>query len=136
MEGLARLLAHQRKAGQLKAAIVTAHRLLALDRLHEPVHRTLMRLHAQLGQRGAALRQYQDCVNVLQRELGVEPEAETRQLYQEILRQRTVEWCGTGGSERRTIRRPRRGAEGSGNPAGRDAADRPRRRDDSSSAMR
>ncbi len=48
-----------------------------------------MRLHAQLGQRGAALRQYQDCVNVLQRELGVEPEAETRQFYQEILQQRT-----------------------------------------------
>ena len=90
VEGLARLLAHQRKAGQPKAAIVTAHRLLSLDRLHEPVHRTLMRLHAQLGQRGAALRQYQECVNVLQRELGAEPEAETRQLYQEILRQRTV----------------------------------------------
>ena len=89
VEGLAKLLAHQRKAGQLKAAIATAHRLLALDRLDEPVHRTLMRLHAQLGQRGAALRQYQDCVNVLQRELGVEPEAGTRQLYQEILRQRT-----------------------------------------------
>jgi DNA-binding SARP family transcriptional activator/pimeloyl-ACP methyl ester carboxylesterase len=79
VEGLAKLLAHQRKAGQLKAAIATAQRLLA----------TLMRLHAQLGQRGAALRQYQDCVNVLQRELGVEPEPETRQLYQEILRQRT-----------------------------------------------
>ena len=38
--------------------------LLALDPLQEPVHRTLMRLHAQLGQRGAALRQYQQCVNV------------------------------------------------------------------------
>ena len=90
VEGLAKVLAHQRKGGQLKAAIGTAHRLLMLDRLQEPVHRTLMRLHAQLGQRGAALRQYQECVNVLQRELGVEPEAETRQLYREILQQRTA----------------------------------------------
>jgi hypothetical protein len=90
VEGLARQLAHQRKADQLKAAVRTAHQLLALDRLQEPVHRTLMCLHAQLGQRGAALRQYQECMNVLQRELGVEPETETRQLYQEILQQRTA----------------------------------------------
>jgi predicted ATPase len=47
-----------------------------------------MRLYAQAGRRGAALRQYQQCVEVLQRELGVEPEAETRQLYQEILQRR------------------------------------------------
>src|SRR5262249_58629303 len=67
-------------------ALQTALRLLALDPLQEPVHRTLMRLYAELGRRGAALRQYQLCVSVLQRELRVEPEAATRQLYQEILR--------------------------------------------------
>ena len=89
-DGLARLLAHQRKAEQLEAAIRTASQLLALDPLQEPVHRTLMRLHAQLGQRGAALRQYQHCVSALRSELGVEPEAETRQLYQEILQQRAA----------------------------------------------
>ena len=87
-DGLARLLAHQRKAEHLEAAVRTAGQLLALDPLQEPVHRTLMRLHAQLGQRAAALRQYQHCVSVLRSELGVEPEAETRQLYQEILQQR------------------------------------------------
>jgi DNA-binding SARP family transcriptional activator/pimeloyl-ACP methyl ester carboxylesterase len=89
-DGLARLLAHQRKADQLEAAVRTAGQLLALDPLQEPVHRTLMRLQAQLGQRGAALRQYQHCVSVLRSELGVEPEAETRYLYQEILQQRTT----------------------------------------------
>jgi DNA-binding SARP family transcriptional activator/pimeloyl-ACP methyl ester carboxylesterase len=89
-DGLARLLAHQRKAEHFEAAIRTAGRLVALDPLQEPVHRTLMRLHAQLGQRGAALRQYQHCVSALRSELGLEPEAETRQLYQEILQQRTV----------------------------------------------
>ncbi|HSF03272.1 MAG TPA: alpha/beta fold hydrolase [Solirubrobacterales bacterium] len=90
VEALARLLAHQREAGQLRAAIGTAHQLLGLDSLQEPVHRTLMRLYAQLEQRGSALRQYQECVNVLRRELGVEPEAETRQLYRDILQQRTA----------------------------------------------
>lgn len=88
LEALAKLLSHQSKAGALEAAIRTALQLLGLDPLQEVVHRTLMRLYAQLGRRGAALRQYQHCVNVLQRELGVEPEAETRQLYQQILRQR------------------------------------------------
>jgi DNA-binding SARP family transcriptional activator/pimeloyl-ACP methyl ester carboxylesterase len=88
LEGLARLLAQQCQGGHLQLAIGTAHRLLSLDPLQEPVHRTLMALYAQLGQRGAALRQYQECVNVVQRELGVEPEVETRQLYREILQRR------------------------------------------------
>jgi DNA-binding SARP family transcriptional activator/pimeloyl-ACP methyl ester carboxylesterase len=90
LEALARGLSHQRHRGDLAAAVRTARQLLAIDRLQEPVHRTLMRLHAQLGQRAAALRQYQQCVTMLQRELGVEPELETKQLYQDILRQRTT----------------------------------------------
>jgi hypothetical protein len=59
--------------------------LLSLDPLQEAVQRTLMRLYVRQGRRGLALRQYQVCVDVLQHELGVEPEASTRQLYQEIL---------------------------------------------------
>jgi adenylate cyclase len=90
LAALAKLLRHQRDTGATEAALQTALRLLALDPLQELVHRALMRLYHQLGRRAAALRQYQVCVGVLQRELGVEPEAATRQLYQEILRQRRV----------------------------------------------
>src|SRR5882672_3150645 len=88
LEALAKLLAHQRKAGATEAAVGTALKLLTLDPLQEPVHRTLMRLYAEAGRRAAALRQYQQCVGVLARELGIEPEPETKALYQEILRQR------------------------------------------------
>lgn len=88
IEGRARLLGWQWRDGALEPALRTALGLLALDPLQEPTHRTLMRLYAQLGRRGAALRQYQQCVGVLGRELGIEPEAETKALYQEILRQR------------------------------------------------
>jgi tetratricopeptide (TPR) repeat protein len=88
LDALAKLLAHQRSAGSAEAALQTALRLIALDPLQEAVHRTIMRLYAQLGRRGAALRQYRVCLGVLQRELGVEPEADTRQLYQEILPRR------------------------------------------------
>jgi DNA-binding SARP family transcriptional activator len=89
VEALARLLAQQRAGGgKAEDALHTALQLLGLDPLQEPVHRTLMRLYADGGRRGAALRQYQQCVAVLQRELGIEPETETKVLYQEILRRR------------------------------------------------
>jgi DNA-binding SARP family transcriptional activator len=86
----ARLLAQHRAAGDTEAAVQSALRLLALDPLQEPVHRGLMRLYAQLGRRGAALRQYQVCVAALERELHTEPESETRALYQEILRRQPM----------------------------------------------
>ena len=47
-----------------------------------------MLLHAELGDRGAALHQYQLCVSALSRELRAEPEAETKALYREILQRR------------------------------------------------
>jgi DNA-binding SARP family transcriptional activator/predicted ATPase len=88
LQALAKLLHHQRAMGATEAGLQTALRLLALDPLQEPVHRAVMRLYVQLGRRASALRQYQTCIGALQRELGVEPETTTKQLYQEILRQR------------------------------------------------
>ncbi|HUG37682.1 MAG TPA: AAA family ATPase [Candidatus Limnocylindrales bacterium] len=86
LNALARLLAQQTKAARTERAIQTAVRLLGLDPLQEAVHRTLMRLYARQGRRGAALKQYQVCVGAMQRELGTAPEAETKELYQELLR--------------------------------------------------
>jgi DNA-binding SARP family transcriptional activator len=86
LETLARLLRQQTDAVDREAAVRTALRLLELDPLQEPVHRALMRLYRELGRRGAALRQYQECVAMLQRELGVEPEEETKALYRDVVR--------------------------------------------------
>jgi DNA-binding SARP family transcriptional activator len=47
-------------------AIAYARRWLALDGLHEPAHRMLMRLYAWAGQQAAALRQYQECARILE----------------------------------------------------------------------
>ena len=85
LEALARILAGHIRADALAQAVQTALRLVALDPLQETVHRTLMRLYLRLGRRGAGLRQYQACLDALRRELGAEPEAETRALYLEIL---------------------------------------------------
>jgi DNA-binding SARP family transcriptional activator len=69
-----------------EAAIQTARRVLAIDPSQERMQRTLMRLLLAQGQRAAALKQYQQCVGWFERELGVEPEEETQQVYRDILR--------------------------------------------------
>jgi predicted ATPase/DNA-binding SARP family transcriptional activator len=66
------------------SAIAYARRWLALDRLHEPTYRYLMQLYAWSGQRATALHQYRECVQVLQKELGVAPLEATTKLYQAI----------------------------------------------------
>src|SRR3712207_1228743 len=65
-------------------AVSHARRWLALDPLHEPAHRWLMQLYAWAGQRAAALRQYRECVRVLEGELGVSPLEETTRIYEAI----------------------------------------------------
>ena len=84
---LARLVRGHSDQGQFKTAIDYAQRWLALDPLHEPAHRQLMQLHAWAGDRSAALRQYRDCVRILDEELGVPPLEETTQLYEAIKEQ-------------------------------------------------
>ncbi|MDQ4076341.1 MAG: tetratricopeptide repeat protein, partial [Chloroflexota bacterium] len=74
---------HQTR-GEWEVAIDQARRWLTLDPLHEPAHRQLMRLYALAGQQAAALRQYNECVRLLDEELGVAPEAETRELYEAV----------------------------------------------------
>ena len=81
LEVLATGLAGQ---GEYERAIEYGRRWVALDSLHEPAHRQLMRLYAQAGRKDAALRQYAECARVLAEELGVEPEEETLALHQAI----------------------------------------------------
>lgn len=85
LDAFRRLVERHLKAGRVEPAVQAATRLLAFDPLQEDVHRTLMRLHVRQGRRAAALRQYQTCVAVLQKELGVEPEAATKRFYLEVL---------------------------------------------------
>ncbi|HZG67204.1 MAG TPA: BTAD domain-containing putative transcriptional regulator, partial [Herpetosiphonaceae bacterium] len=75
--------------GEWKPAIHHARRRVTLDPLHEPAHRSLMGLYAWAGERGAALRQYRECVGILEQELGVLPLEETTRLYQAIKENRT-----------------------------------------------
>ena len=64
--------------GDLSGAIATIRRLLELEPWREDAHRRLMGWLEQSGQRNAALVQYDICCRVLAEELGVEPDADTR----------------------------------------------------------
>ncbi len=71
-------------SGRGDEAVARAEQRLALDRLHEPSHRRLISCYAASGRRGDALRQYRECVRVLDRELGVRPLSETTELYNAV----------------------------------------------------
>jgi DNA-binding SARP family transcriptional activator/predicted ATPase len=84
---LARFLARRSEADR-KEAINLLRRSLALDSWREETHRQLMLLLARDDQQSAALAQYNKCREILIRELGVEPSAETTSLYERIKSQR------------------------------------------------
>ena len=62
-----------------------ARRQLALEPWRESAYAQLMRGLWALGQRGAALEQYEACRRVLDTELGLEPSPELAELYQHML---------------------------------------------------
>lgn len=68
-----------------REAIQLAERLLRHDPLREGPYRRLMRLRALVGDRAGALRTYHRCVTVLEQELGTEPSASTREVYERLL---------------------------------------------------
>jgi len=59
-------------------------RALAVDEFLETAHRGLMQALAIQGERGKALRQYQALTTLLRDELSTEPDLATRQLYEKI----------------------------------------------------
>ncbi|HEX8994949.1 MAG TPA: AAA family ATPase [Ktedonobacterales bacterium] len=74
--------------GELTEAITSGRRWLSLDPLNEQAHRFLMRLYDWTGQRAASVRQYRECVQTLERELGAAPLDVTTRLYEAIRAQR------------------------------------------------
>ncbi len=82
---LATLLEERMARGEHQAAIACAQRYLATENLAEEVHRRLIELYALTGDRSAALRQYERCTVILERELGISPLPETRAAYQSVL---------------------------------------------------
>lgn len=87
---LAELSRYHGQRCEYDQAIAYATQLLSYDSLQENVHRQLMRLYYTAGNRSAALRQYEVCKEILERELDIPPLAETTELYEQILRQELI----------------------------------------------
>ncbi len=71
--------------GKLQRAIEFYQLALAHDPYQEVAYRGLMHCYYRLGDRSAAIQQYQACAKILQAELGLRPMPETEELYQQIL---------------------------------------------------
>ncbi|MQA99097.1 MAG: AAA family ATPase [Actinobacteria bacterium] len=85
LAGALDLLAHRLlDEGRIAEAITHARRWVAMDALHEPAHRFLMLAFGRAGDRAAAVKQYRECVRILDEELGVAPLSETTSLYESI----------------------------------------------------
>ncbi|MFQ3662891.1 MAG: BTAD domain-containing putative transcriptional regulator [Chloroflexaceae bacterium] len=85
LKALAALIEECATRGEYDDAITYARRYLDANDLAENVHRRLIELYAATGNRAAALRQFEHCMTVMERELGVSPLPETRAAYQTAL---------------------------------------------------
>ncbi len=84
LRGLAYLMRYYHSQGEFETSIAYGQRILDDDPIREEIHRDLMRIHAESGQRSLAVRQYEVCRDVLAAELGIAPMPETQRLYAQI----------------------------------------------------
>lgn len=81
-EATARLLRILERESDHRRSLDVAGRLLSVDPLCELAHQSVIRAHIAMNNRSLALRHYQEFREKLDRELGVEPDALTRQIVQ------------------------------------------------------
>ncbi|WP_369035012.1 AfsR/SARP family transcriptional regulator [Streptomyces adonidis] len=77
LEAMTERLTEARRHGEAVAAGLTAVRT---EPLRESAHRVLMKAHLAAGNRGAAVRQFEQCRRILREELGLEPSPSLRAL--------------------------------------------------------
>ena len=82
---LERLSALYAASGRVNLALETAQRRVRLEPLSEAAHRGVIELHLRAGHRTAALEAYRACQGIFERELGLEPDAQTRALVERLL---------------------------------------------------
>jgi DNA-binding SARP family transcriptional activator len=84
LNSLAHLLHCYKYHGAFEKSLACGQQILDEDPLREEIHREMMRLYLENGQRALAVRQYGTCCEVLSAELGIPPMEETQALYAQI----------------------------------------------------
>jgi DNA-binding SARP family transcriptional activator len=88
---LTRLSELYERQDDLPQAIAVSERLVATEPANEEAQIALIRRYALAGQRRQALAQYARLREVLERELGVEPDLAAQELYRSIVERQTLE---------------------------------------------
>lgn len=81
---LARLMEYYTSQRSFERGAYYGQEILRRDPVREEIHRALMRIYADGGQRTLALEQYRKCCEILARDLEIAPLEETQALYYEI----------------------------------------------------
>jgi hypothetical protein len=84
VEALHHLVAYYLNRNAYAAGIANATKSLQIDPLREETYQQLMLLLSKSGQRSAALTYYDTCRRILDEELGIEPNAETSTIAEQI----------------------------------------------------
>lgn len=79
------LAAVAQKMEDWQRSLDLAQQILREDPFREDIHCMIMRAYAATGNRAAIREQYEGLRRLLQKELGVEPVAETRKVYKELM---------------------------------------------------
>ena len=85
LKSLVQLMRCYKEHNQYEKSLACGLQILNHDPLREEIHREVMRLYQESGQRVMAIRQYKICSQILEKELGVSPMEETRLLHNQIL---------------------------------------------------
>lgn len=90
LDCLERLMRYHHKRGAYEQSLHLGRSILRLDPLREDIHREIMRLYLQTGQRTLSVNQYKICSEILAAELGISPMPETETLLAQIMSGVTV----------------------------------------------
>jgi DNA-binding SARP family transcriptional activator len=84
LKGLMYLMHYYKFQKSYEKASAYGQQILIFDPIREDIHREMMRIYLECGQRALAARQYGICQLMLAKELGISPMEETQTLYAHI----------------------------------------------------
>jgi DNA-binding SARP family transcriptional activator len=111
LNALSKLMSFHQTNRTYERGLEYGQRILAFDDTREMAHRQMMQLYGLLGDRNAALAQYERCAQILRETLQAAPMQATQRLYEQILHDQFPEdprapsqtmRSGTGGCDEST----------------------------------
>lgn len=90
LRALDQLSRHYFEQDDYDACVAACSKILSVDACQEGAHRQMMRCYSRQKRSSLAMRQFQNCARVLEKELGVVPSMPTVDMYQRIRRHQSV----------------------------------------------